>query len=232
MENKFMNSLKKETNFGLTENCAVKHLSTLNKTLDLFSMGGAFRNRSQEDCIALFKSAYDEDPVHALRCLFYLRDARGGQGERRFFRVVIRWLASYDAEAVVRNLEWIPFFGRFDDLFALVDTPVEKDVFRMIKSQLVNDLQEKHPSLLVKWLPSENTSSKETRAMATRIRKELNMTPRQYRKTLSLLRERIKVVEKLMSQNRWDEIDFSAVPSYAGLRYKNAFARNPITEEK
>ena len=79
MENKFMSGLRQSTNFDLTENGAVTHRSTLNGLMDLFALGGAYRTRSDEDCITLFKRALEEDEVHALRCLFYLRDIRGGK---------------------------------------------------------------------------------------------------------------------------------------------------------
>lgn len=79
MTNSFLNDLKRDTNFTTTENGAVTHVSTLNPVLDLFAMGGAYRNRSDEDCITLFKSALEADEKYALKCLFYLRDIRGGK---------------------------------------------------------------------------------------------------------------------------------------------------------
>ena len=58
------------------------------------------------------------------------------------------------------------------------------------------------------------------------------MTARNYRKTLSALRQRINIVERLMSENRWDEIEFEQVPSKAGLKYRNAFAHNDFIAQK
>ena len=74
-----MSNLEKDTNFKLTENGAVAHKTTLSAVYDMFAMGAAYRKRSDEDCILLFKNAYEEDPVLALKCLFYLRDIRGGK---------------------------------------------------------------------------------------------------------------------------------------------------------
>ena len=79
MVNKFMNALTNEYNKTLTENLATTYKSTLSGLLDLFALGGAYRNRSDEDCILLFKKAFDEDPSYAMKCLFYLRDIRGGK---------------------------------------------------------------------------------------------------------------------------------------------------------
>lgn len=133
--NSFINNLKNETNFGYTENGAVKRNTTRSDLLDLFAMGAAYRKRSDEDIIVLFKNAYAENPVYAMKCLFYIRDIRGGQGERRFFRVCLRWLADYDTDAVIRNIKNIPMFGRYDDLYCLVGTKAEKSMWDFLKEE-------------------------------------------------------------------------------------------------
>ena len=230
--NTFMNAMTDATNFGYTENGAIKHNMTKSALLDMFALGGAYRKRSDEDVILLFKNAYDENPEYALKCLFYLRDVRGGQGERRFFRVAMKWLTKYDTAAAMRNLEYVAEFGRYDDLYTFVDTPLENKAFEIIKNQLALDVQCKTPSLLAKWLKSENTSSAESIRLGNKTRQYLGMTHKQYRKTLSILRERINVLERLMSAGKWDEIEFDKIPSKAGMKYKNAFARRDIIKAK
>ena len=231
--NTFMSNLQDATNFTRTENGALAHKTTKSAVYDLFALGGAFRGRSDEDCILLFKNALEEDERLALQCLFYLADCRGGQGERRFFRVCYKWLAKTYPEIAKRNLEMIPEYRRWDDvIYSLVDTPLQNDALSFIKHQLAVDVQCKTPSLLAKWLPSENASSKETKRMGNIVRSYLKMSHKEYRKILSELRTRINIVEKLMSANRWDEIEFDKIPSRAGLIYKNAFARRDIIKQK
>ena len=232
MGNTFMNGLKAANNFGYTENGAIKRNSSMSDLLDLFALGAAYRTRSDEDCILLFKNAFVENPSYALKCLYYIRDIRGGQGERRFFRVVTKWLAKNDTEAMRRNLGYVPEYGRWDDLFVFIGTPLETDALAIIKHQLALDVQCKTPSLLAKWMPSENTSSAKTVKNAKIVRKYLGLTSREYRKILSALRARINVLERLMSAGRWDEIEFDKIPSKAGLKYKNAFARHDIERMK
>lgn len=77
--NTFMNNLIDMNNIGYTENGGIKRKSTNNKLLDLFALGGSYRNRSDKDCQKLFSEAYFENPLYAVRCLFYLRDCRGGK---------------------------------------------------------------------------------------------------------------------------------------------------------
>ena len=67
-------------------------------------------------------------------------------------------------------------------------------------------MDSKTPSLLGKWLPSENASSYTTNKMGNLVRKFLGMTHKEYRQALSSLRKKINIVERLMSENRWDEI--------------------------
>lgn len=233
--NTLLNGMKDATNYTLTENGGVTHKTTRSDLLDMFAMGAAMRNRSDEDVILMFRKAFEENPLYALKCLFYIRDVRGGQGERRFFRVVIKDMASYSKatkEAIARNMKYVPEFGRWDDLYAFIDTPLQNDALAIMKHQLALDVECKTPSLLAKWMKSENASSEETARLGTITRKYLNMSHKEYRKTLSVLRTRINIVEKLMSENRWDEIEFDKIPSKAGLIYKNAFARRDIIKAK
>lgn len=236
--NTVLQGLKNYDNYTLTENGGLAHKTTQNAVYDMFATGAAYRKRSDEDCILLFKNAFEENETLAMKCLFYLRDVRGGQGERRFFRVCFHWLAKKHPEAARRNLHLLPEYGRWDDLYCVFDTPLEKQALDIIKHQLALDASSykdgpnEGVSLLSKWLPSENASSAETKRLGNKIRQYLRMTHKEYRKTLSVLRERINVLERLMSANRWEDIVFDKIPSKAGLIYKNAFARRDIIAKK
>ena len=230
--NKFLNGMKDATNFAVTENGALTHKTTKSDLLDMFALGGSMRNRNDSDIILMFQKAFKENPVYAIKCLFYLRDILEGAGERRFFRVAAAALAKSDPAAMRRNLAFVPMLGRWDDLYAFVGTPVEADALGIIKHQLTLDVQSKTPSLLGKWLKSENTSSSESRRLANITRQFLGMNHKQYRKTLSTLRERINVLERLMSAGKWDEIEFDKIPSQAGIKYRNAFARHDVERMK
>lgn len=79
MPNAFMNGLKSNANYTLTANGGLARKSTGTALYDLFALGAAYRNRSEEDCILLFRKAFDENPSYALKCLFYIADCRGGK---------------------------------------------------------------------------------------------------------------------------------------------------------
>ena len=230
--NTLLNSLKDNFNIGYTENGAIKRNTTKSALLDMFAMGASFRNRSENEVILLFKNAYEENPEYALKCLFWIGDCRGGAGERRFFRVCYHWLAIKHPEAARRNMKYIAEYRRWDDYYCLLGTALEEDMFAFLKKQFVLDMTCQTPSLLAKWLPSCNASSKDTIANGNETRKAFGLTQKEYRKALSVLRKRINVLERLMSANEWDKIEFDKIPSKAGLIYKNAFARRDIIKAK
>lgn len=229
--NKLLENLKEENTHAVTTNGGATYNTTKNAVADLFALGGAYRQRTDEDCILLFKKAFAEDPTLAMRCLFYIRDIRGGQGERRYFRVVMHWLAQTHPDFVERNFNFIPLMGRWDDFYCLVGTPLEKKAFAFMRNQLAIDVQSKTPSLLAKWLKSCNSSSKETCVLGEKTRCAFRMTPKQYRKTLSVLRERLNIVERLMSSGHWELIEWDKIPSRAGFIYRNAFARHDLEQK-
>lgn len=226
--NELLKNLKMDTNYTLTENGALTHVTTLDKVLDMFAMGGSMRNRSDDDVINMFKQAYEEDKTLALKCLFYLRDVRGGAGERRFFRVCIKWLANEYPEEMEHLIPLISEYGRYDDLFELFDTSCEAAMMEYI----FHVLSKNEDHLIYKWMPSINASSKESKIRGHKFVREFGMTERQYRKMLSEGRKACHLVETLMSQNRWNEIAFQHLPSRAGLLYKNAFMRRKETKER
>jgi len=229
---KYSKALENEFNYTLTENGGLAHKTTNDALYDLFAQGGAYRTRSEEDCVFLFTKAFEENSTYAMKCLFYLRDILEGQGERRFFRICIKWAANNYPLEMERNLKHIPEFGRWDDLYALVDTKLEASMWAFMYEQFRLDMASRTPSLLGKWLKSENTSSAESRALGVKTRKAFGVTPAVYRKSLSSLRKRINVLERLMSEGRWDEIEFDKIPSKAGMVYRNAFARHDVERMK
>ena len=235
MENKMLTAMKNSSNFVRTENGALTHKTTNSAVLDMFATGGAMRKRSDEDKILMFKKAYDENPTLALKCLFYLRDVRGGQGERDFFKVCFSWFVEncqVSERTIGKLIALIPFYGRWDDLYCLVGTKYENKMFGFMKQQLILDSECKTPSLLAKWLKSENTSSEKSRFLARKTRIAFGISSKQYRILLSENRSKINIVEKLMSQGNWDKIEFDKIPSKAGFKYKNAFARNDVTKAR
>ena len=217
-------SLNKTTT---TENGALSNVSSLNKVLDFFSKSGALRG-DPKSAILYFEKAFYEDEELALRALFYMRDIRKGQGERDNFRHICSWLADNYSDAIIRNMIHIPLFGRWDDLYALVLHPqTHNHALSIMKEQFTKDIKSSDSvSLLGKWLKSENASSSESKRLGTITRKFFGLSSRDYRKALTSLRNKIGIVETYMTQQRWDEINYSNIPSYAMKLYTKAFSKH------
>lgn len=217
----FLESLEVGTNkTAYTANGAISNTSTLDPLLDFFSNAGAMRGKEAK-AVELFNKAYAAEPTLAMRCLFYLRDVRGGQGERSVFRAILKTL---DEETVNKVAKHISEYGRWDEV------PLTPRTMDAMLSQLNDDMAAmnlgKPVSLLAKWLPSENASSSETRKKAYEIMKHWGMKPRQYRTRVSKLRKHIKLLEQSMSAREWSEIQYDKLPSQAHRKHIKAFKRH------
>lgn len=229
----FAQSVKRNTDMKLTENGAVAYSTTNDALIDLFAQMGALRPRTEAEIRTKFENAFHADALLATKMLFYAGNIRGGLGERRTFRICLKWLAEKHPSIVIKNIELIPYFNRWDSLFTLVGTKAEDEMWQFIARQLNADMAEitsnkTNPSisLLAKWMPTETASSPATRKLAHKAMRGLGLTPRQYRKTLSTLREYLHVVERSMSKREWGQISYAAVPSYAMKNYRKAFDKH------
>ena len=222
----FMYALEKQLNSTETTNGAKAFKSTLDLNVDLF--GKISASRSDADSIVpLYLRALEEDPETALRILFNSRDIRGGQGERNVFRHL---LLNTPFEIREKIIPLIPIYGRWDDLFVLDGCIDWNRVVDFVISKLNhdNDPETEHPSLLAKWMPSINASSKKTKALGKQFAKRMNLSEKEYRVMLSNLRKKIDLVEHKMCSNNWSEIDYSKVPSKAGLMYRKSFIKHDL----
>lgn len=221
--------LKEESNKTYTENGAVTYKGTKSYCLDLFSTIGALRSADETEIIKRFIRAYNENPDMAMKILFYARDVRGGIGERRVFRIILKFLALYNKQSLIKNIKYVGEYGRFDDLLVLLYTDCKEYVIKFIKEQLEQDIdlmaEGKNISLLAKWLPSVNASNKATKYNARKIAKALEMDNCEYRKMLSLLRNYIKIIENNLREKDYT-FDYSYQPSKALMKYRKAFIRN------
>ena len=214
----------------MTENGALGYKTSGKALLDLNYMTSSLRNGKDDYIIKLFSDAYYENRLYAVKWMFFAGDVRGGMGERRIMRVCLKYLAERHTDDARKILNLVPDYTRWDNLFCLFDTLLRSDALKIIKTQLEADIANaecgKPISLLAKWLPSINASSNQAVGYAKTIIEYLGYTNKQYRRTLSMLREKLLVVEVAMSAKKWSTIKYDAVPSRANLIYNEAFLRN------
>ena len=204
--NTFVNAVKNLE--ARTTNGMKARKSTANSVVDLFYNAGASRGKN---IVPAFTAAMAENRDLALRVAAWLRDARGGAGERQLFRDILVYLEKNDTEAAKALLAKVPELGRWDDLLVF-----KTDMLKQMAFGFIHHALESGDGLAAKWMPRKGP-------LAAELRQYLGWTPKFYRKRLV---ELTKVVETQMCAKDWDNINFSHVPSVAAARYKKAFNRN------
>ena len=231
----FAEAIKNETKWTRTENGAVALNTTGTACLDLFGTIGALRKADEARITSLFEEAYKENPLLATKILFYARDIRGdkettGLGERRVFRIILKYAALHHPECIRPNLDLIGVYGRYDDLYELIGTPLEDDMWAAMKKQFEEDkvnLEKGNViSLLAKWIKTADASSEKTRKLGIKTAIKLGYNVFEFKRIVRAMRKHLRVVEGLMSTNQWDKITYSEVPSRAMMIYRNAFKKH------
>lgn len=226
----FAEAAKQKSNFTRTENGAVALNTSGNKCLDFYASIGSLREADENRIIRLFADAYLENPLLATKIVFYGRDIRGGLGERETFRKLIRYMAEYHPGALRPNLKLIGYYGRWDDLYSLIGTSLEDEMWETMWIQFKKDVDNmnegKEVSLLAKWIKTADASSKNTRKLGILTAQKFGQPVYVFKRLVRDLRKYIKVTECYMSANEWDKIEYSQVPSRAMMVHKNAFMKH------
>ena len=226
----FADAMRTQGTRTLTENGALALNTTGDGLLDLFATIGALRNADPSRVTRLFADAFKEDALLATKIAFYARDVRGGLGERKVFREIIKYMANYHADALRPNIDLIGEYGRYDDMYELIGTPLENDMWAEMKIRFEEDFSEMKQghavSMLAKWMKTADASSTKTRKLGILTAQKMGMSVYDYKRAVRALRKHIGVIESLMSTGRWDEIKYSAVPSRAMMIYRDAFKRH------
>jgi len=206
-----------------TENGALTLRTSGDPHVDLFFIAGAVRgNETATRVQNLMDNALNKEFDLAARLALWARDARGGAGERRFFRVMLRHLIdaanTTEKKQVVRNvLDKTPMVGRWDDLLYTYGTWAWDHAVNMIFDGLRDPEVQ---GLVAKWMPRQGPA-----AAALRKHPRFDTTARQWRK---MLVRKTDVVENKMCAKQWEDINFEQVPSLASARYSKAFERNSV----
>jgi hypothetical protein len=203
---------RSEGNTARTENGALTNASSLNKVLDLFFQAGAMRSRPDSDIEAMVDAAATQDLALTIKLIFWARDVTRGAGERRFFKVALSRLVQNYPDELAHIVRYVPEYGRWDDLFVLLDTPLEAAALEALKGAF-----EAGNALMVKWLPQRGP-------VVNKLSKLLGYAgnPKAFRKRRVDIN---KVIESALCEKRFGDINYSHVPSKAMKKYRKAFAK-------
>ena len=203
---------------------------------------GADRAMDAVEALRLFITSYEEDPLYTMKWLMYARHIKLGLGERDVFRMMLTKIGDLHPKMALQFIIGTELwnYGRWDDVlrifFDTTSTILHDGLGEVISNQFRRDVIGSclgdSISLLAKWMPSNNTSSKEKRFEAVILQSLLHLSAREYRKTLSKLREHLAVVDRKASLSQWNDINYNHVPSKANLKYRNAFLKHDEERRK
>jgi hypothetical protein len=204
-------------NLASTQNDAPTKKTSNSRVVDLFFLAGSARNMDSESILDLIHLSWQQNPKLTLKVIFWAGDVRQGAGERRFFRLALKWLEQSYPKTLIKNIQSgnIEFFNRWDSLFELTqDDQVTKAILQHIQEGL-----EAKDGLLAKWLPRK----KQYNNFKKILQEYLQIEDEQYRKLIVGLS---KTVEQQISKNDWASVEYPKVPSQAFNKYRQAFLRH------
>lgn len=189
--------------------------------------------------------SFSVSPLDTMKILMNWRDCRGGKGDHKGFLVSMAYVSKRYPEWFSMNFTLLHEYGSYLDyvkLWHLVDDDVKPIIMQFIVQTLKNDKVsltddfEPSVSLIAKWIPSEKykwdrfNNNRFVFDLCRRffgIRRVDNNHLKILRtQILTPLRNHIKIVETKMCAKKYNEIEYSKVPSVAMNKYRNAFRRN------
>jgi len=195
---------------------------TLDHALEFFSKAGSafvkskpfygntFKGTPPESALSLFQKSFIVNKELSMKLLFWLRDPRGGAGNRSGARECLKWVAQTEPDWILLNLDRIPEYGRWDDIRSLFETDVGQLAANYWASKIrANDV------LAAKWADRNDRL----------VRQALGLKIGPFRRLLASIRQN-HIVEKKMCTDEWTKIKYETVPSVAMSRYTNAFKRH------
>lgn len=230
----FMDALEDEkvqTSYAYTDNGALVYESSGSNLVDFNLNISAMRSKSEDEIASDFRQAFLDNKELAVRYLFFAGDIREGLGERHVFNSIMKNLAQNEPEIAKAVLEFIPEYGRWDEVVNLLNTPIRKDVVKLISTQLSKDIdaasKNEPVSLCAKWMPSLQASNSTVRKNALILCDELGMKKSDYRHMLSDLRNRLNIIEKALAEKDVEKLDAmqESLSSKQNYKYKDALMR-------
>lgn len=233
----------------LNENGAIAYSTSNNSLVDLFY--SSVRGMTEYTLSPLFLKSIMNFPDETLQLIFYTRDCRNGKGERDLSYLMMKLLYQYNPIIYKKYLiEFVEKYGRFEDYIHLdkirnkgegageeagegegAGEGADKiELLHFIEKLKIDqwNLQQGNTniSLAAKWAPSEKSCFSDAHKYMAKKMFGPKKGYKLYRQTISSLRTYLNIVERNMSLDNWDSIEFSKVPAQAMRIYgKNIMAK-------
>lgn len=140
---------------------------------------------------------------------FYIRDHRHGRGERALGRMCFNWIADVHPAIFLKLIPFIPEYGRWDDLLYITNPQVVPYIYFYIQNQIQTDRFNMSIGLPIstcaKWLPTEGKSFvRRHKRQFQALLRHLNITPKEYRIHMSVLRKYLQLPEHIVCSAQSD----------------------------
>lgn len=209
------------SNMTKNQKGSVAYKSTGDMCLDVFSKAGSASKEDKKttSLTQMYMDAWknastEEERIKCLQLLMWIRNCRGGAGNRKNFRDCLTALAKESPKWVASNIKSVTEYGRWDDLTALYDTPCEKAALEHWAAGIQGECGANAVHLAAKWAGRQDS----------KLRSHMGMSPKSFRK--HLVARTGWTVEMSMCAKEWDSIEYSKVPSVAMMRNNKAFAKH------
>lgn len=197
-----------------------------NPVYEFMSKAGNFADNTYyktkpTNLIEQFFLAFQYSPLQAMKALMWVRDPRGGSGQRRLFKKLLNRTDSTTifSNWIHANVDKIIEYGRWDDVLNLLDTTAKPKAL-----SLIADAINRQDRLACKWMPRPNKKvSFKTSRHAFTIKQFMGLNNKDYRAKLV---NGTHTVESDMSSDQWDSIDLNSLPGVAMARYSKAFQKH------
>ena len=188
--------------------------------------------------------------------VFQTRDTRGGKGEKMLFYSMLLELYKNYPETVISLLSEIPNYGYFKDFMNLLAMiaplqsglsygdlrKLQSSMIDLFAKQLLSDKELIESakasgavpklSLAAKFAPREGKNFKAFYKMLVKRLFPRSKTPnKDYRSLVVELTATLEIPEVFMCAKRYDEINFSKVPSLCLNRHRAAFLNELVTKK-
>lgn len=228
----FLENLRNEDNKTVTTNGENGYKSTLSSILDLSTEIGNSRFLDDETLFNNLIDAQNEDELLYAKLVFYARDIRQGGGDKTLGRFgLVTIYKDIDSSKIPLLVKLIAEYGSFKDVMYLLASPIEDEDKESVLCHYLNNLLNvddvnEQPGLLAKYMPTETTKDSTMKTAYRKFMKYVDITPKEYRKRNTRIRKKLDIVETKLTEKRYEDIDYSHVPSQANLKYREAFFRN------
>jgi len=250
----FTQAMDRQTNLTEGENGALEHISSLDCQVDLFF--ALVRNIPEDRLNQLFDNAVKEatdleSKINLFVLIFQTRYCRGGKGEKKLFYKMFLRMYNYFPKTMMDLLPLVPLYGYYKDYFLILEMGPPEEIVDRIITILANQLhkddsasKETNPklSLCAKFAPSEGKyfatglNKRFYNLLVNKMfpydymdRKSMQKSRKQYRQLLSRLRKVLEIPEILMCAKKYEEIQFSKVPSLCMNRNRKAFLNEIVS---